>query len=138
LRADVARLQGRLAESVPKSESEAKLNELQTKLSGARQDVHVAESTVEDLKKQLTESSANILELQSKVSGSVPRMELDAARTEAESKIRELQSRLSESKSKADALEDKVTVLQSRLTEAERKLERAGSRIKEFEAAEWW
>lgn len=46
LRADVSRLQYRLAESIPKAESEVKVNELETKLSAARRDLEVAKTNL--------------------------------------------------------------------------------------------
>jgi uncharacterized coiled-coil protein SlyX len=87
-RAELARLEGRLAESISKAESESKVNdlktklsaarrglevarlsEIQTKLSGTRRDLEVTKATIEDLKEQLSQSSAKILEFQSKISG---------------------------------------------------------------------
>lgn len=135
LRADIEQLQNRLGESIPKTESEAKVNELQAKLSGARRELEVARTTIQDLQEKLSESSAKIYELQDKLSKSVPRAELDAAKAEAETSIRELQGKLLESKTEADTLRERVAGLDSRVAEAERELEAARSRIKELEAA---
>ena len=91
LRAELAQLHDKLAESISKAESESKvheletklsaarhglevarLNEIQTKLSGARRDLEATKASVEDLKEHLSHSSAKILEFQSKISGSAP------------------------------------------------------------------
>jgi len=47
LRADLAQSQDRLAKSIPKAESESKVNELETKLSDTRRDLEVAKTTIE-------------------------------------------------------------------------------------------
>jgi len=107
LKARVAELEGKIAQSIPKRDAEAESREL----------------------------TDRIRELESKLSESVPRTELDAAKAQAESTIWELQGKLSESKSEADALKEKVAGLESGVDEAERQLETARSRIKELEAA---
>ena len=95
LRVKVAQLQDRLAELVPKAELEAKVNELAT-----------ANKAIEDLKGQLSRSSAKIEELQSKLSDSVPRKELETVKSQLESKIVELEAKLAVSipRSKAEEL----------------------------------
>jgi len=82
--------------------------------------------------RELTEK---IRDLESKLSQSIPRTELDTANAEAESRIRELETKLTESKSETDALKEKAAGLESRAAEAERNLEAARQRIKELEAA---
>jgi chromosome segregation ATPase len=69
------------------------------------------------------EFEGRIRELESKLSDSVPRTELDAAKAEAEGRMRELQASLSESKSEADALKGKVAGFESRVAQAEWELE---------------
>lgn len=94
LHAKVAQLQDRLEESVPRAESEAKLNELEAKASVQIREIEVARKTIEDLQGQLSQSSARIDELQAKLSDSVPRTEHETTKGELESKIVDLKAKL--------------------------------------------
>jgi TolA-binding protein len=72
-------------------------------------------------------------ELEYKLSESVPRRELDAAKADAKSAIHDLQEKLSESTNEAEALRQRVAELESRIVEAQ-KDEVARTRIRQPEA----
>lgn len=120
LRADLAQLQGRLAESISKAESEAKVKELETKLSDARR----------DFEEKFSQSSAKIEELQVEVSNSI-RSEADELRA----RVAQLEGALSRTVSKADAeaLVDKANRLEASLTEAREKLNSVETRSRNLE-----
>lgn len=94
LRVKVAQLQDRLMELVPKAELEANVNELAT-----------ANKTIEDLRRQLSRSSAKIEELQSNLSDSVPKKELETVKNQLESNIVELEAKLAVSIPRSEAKE---------------------------------
>jgi O-antigen/teichoic acid export membrane protein len=100
LRTNVAQLRDRLAGSVPEAELEAKADELD-----------IARKTIEDLKEQLSRSSAKIEELQSRLTDSVPRSELEAIRSQLESNIMDLKAKLTVSIPRSEAEELRTTTL---------------------------
>jgi BMFP domain-containing protein YqiC len=108
LRAKVAQLQDRLAQSVSKADAEAKANELEGKLSLERREIEVARKTIEDLKGQLSKSSARIGELQAKLSDSIPRTELETTKRQLESRIADLEAKLAPSIAKSQAEEKRI------------------------------
>jgi hypothetical protein len=89
---------------VPKAELEAKVNELA-----------IARKTIEDLGGQLSRSSAKVEELQSKLSDSVPRTELETIKSQLESNIVDLQAKLAVAIPRSEARE-----LGSRISAASR------------------
>jgi chromosome segregation ATPase len=98
-----------VAESVPKTESEARASELESKLSGTRRDLEVARSTIQDLAQQLSQSSAEIDELQGKLSNFVPITELETIKREPQSKIADLEEKLAVYAEKANRLDAGLT-----------------------------
>lgn len=142
LRVDIAQLQDRLGKSIPKAESEAKVNGLEAKLSGARRELEVARTTIQDLQEELSESSARIYELQDKLSKSVPRAELETLQRELQSKIADLEGKLAISvpKAEADELRVKMAELEGKLSqsvlrsEAEARSRELTDRIRELES----
>ena len=107
LRIDLAQLHDRLTESIPKAESEARVNELETKLAGARRKLEVVRSMAEGIEGQLTQSSTKIDELQSKLSMSVDRTELNARQVENEKLHNEL-SKLSGDEAQSEARIERI------------------------------
>ena len=108
-----------MAESVPKTESEARASELESKLSGTRRDLEVARSTIQDLEQQLSQSSAEIDELQGKLSNFVPITELETIKREPQSKIADLEEKLAVyvPATEVDTLAEKANRLDAGLTE---------------------
>ncbi|MGA2784631.1 MAG: hypothetical protein ABSF09_08040 [Candidatus Bathyarchaeia archaeon] len=106
LRATITELEMKLSRSVPKSEVDA-LNENASRL----------EATLSETREKLTLAEAKGRELDSKLSESVSRTELEAAKTAAETRISEIQTQLSESRIEADALREKLAGLE--VTESE-------------------
>jgi len=106
LRTTITELETKLAQYVPKSEVDA-LNENASRL----------EATLSETREKLTLAEAKGRELDSKLSESVSRTELEAAKTAAETRISEIQTQLSESRIEADALREKLAGLE--VTESE-------------------
>jgi len=123
LRTTISELEMKLAQSVPKSDGDA-LSENASRL----------EATLAETREKLTLAEANGRDLDSKLSESVSRTELETAKIAAETRISELQTQLSESKSEADALREKIAALEPQVTE--RELDTPTEHIEEIESAE--
>jgi hypothetical protein len=98
LRASVAELKDRLARSVTKAELETKVNELES-----------TRKTIEDLREQLSRSSAKIEELQNKLSDSVPRSEVETIKSTLESDVADLRAKLAVSIPRSEVEEVRTT-----------------------------
>ncbi|HMK83140.1 MAG TPA: hypothetical protein VK503_05440 [Candidatus Bathyarchaeia archaeon] len=126
-----ANLEEKLSASVPKSEADELRNtitELETKLSrfvpkseqeAFRENASRLEAMLAETREKLTLTEANRRDLESKLTQSVSRTELETAKVTAEARISELQTQLSESNSEADALREKIAALEPRVTENE-------------------
>ncbi len=126
-----ANLEEKLSASVPKSEADELRNtitELETKLSrfvpkseqeAFRENASRLEAMLAETREKLTLTEANRRDLESKLTQSVSRTELETAKVTAEARISELQTPLSESNSEADALREKIAALEPRVTENE-------------------
>ena len=126
-----ANLEEKLSASVPKSEADELRNtitELETKLSrfvpkseqeAFRENASRLEAMLAETREKLTLTEANRRDLESKLTQSVSRTELETAKVTAEARISELQTPLSESNSEADALREKIAALEPQATENE-------------------
>jgi len=126
-----ANLEEKLSASVPKSEADELRNtitELETKLSrfvpkseqeAFRENASRLEAMLAETREKLTLTEANRRDLESKLTQSVSRTELETSKVTAEARISELQTPLSESNSEADALREKIAALEPRVTENE-------------------
>ena len=118
MRADLTQLQGRLADSTSRSESEAKVKEVERDLSDARRGLELARATIAGLEEKFSQSSARIEELHHEASSLVQRTELETTRDMLQSKITGLEERLFSSvlRSEADELRDRVAQLEGELS----------------------
>lgn len=103
--------------SVPKVDSETKITELEALLSGTRRDLEVAKTTIEELESNASRSSSKIDELQSELSKSIPRDEVETVKAQLESKNADLEQKLAVSvpRSEADELKSTITELEMKL-----------------------
>jgi uncharacterized membrane-anchored protein YhcB (DUF1043 family) len=126
VRADLAQLQGRLAESIPKAESEAKINELQLKLSNS-----VPRAELETIRSELQANNSYVIHLEGELSRSVPKTEADALMEKAN----RLEATLTETREKLNSAEVRSRDLESKLAESRSEGDTLRSRIKELEVA---
>jgi chromosome segregation ATPase len=103
LHEQLAQLQARLADSVPKAELETKVSELGTTLWRARRDLELVKANIKDLEALKGELQSKVVDLETELAASVPRTEADALVGRAN----RLEAALSETREKLDAADRK-------------------------------
>ena len=124
LRTKITELETKLAQSIPKDEAD-------TLLENAR----VLERALNETRQKLTLAETNRRDLETKLTNSVTRTELETAKIAAKDAISRLQKQLEESKGEADILRVKSKELEFQL--AERNQEALGTHIVGAELTEF-